>query len=114
MSAVCKQAIDGMLSVNDLPNQWLARYTQAIEEELKELKADVLWKWWSKDSVDLQNVRVELVDILHFLVSAMICAGLTADKLHDIYKQKHAINLVRQNSEYNKSTKSKTDNKTIN
>lgn len=113
MRAISDQVDQGCLSVNDLPNQWLARYTKAMEEELDELKQDLLWKWWSKDTVDLQNVRVELVDLLHFLVSAMISAGLDADKLHDIYRQKHAINVARQDTGYSQETKTEDDNRAI-
>jgi len=101
------------LSVNDLPNLWLSRYTKAMGEELDELKADLLWKWWSKDTIDIQNIRVELIDILHFLVSAMISAGLSADKVHDIYRQKHAANLARQDSGYSRATKTEEDNRKI-
>ncbi len=104
---------DNKLMVNDLPNEWLANYAKAMREELFELDEELLWKWWSKDKVDIQNVRVELIDILHFLVSAMICAGLTADKVLDIYQQKHAVNLERQNNNYSKENKTENDNKAI-
>ena len=113
MQAITDQIERGSLSVNDLPNQWLGRYAKAMEEELGELNDDLLWKWWSKDEIDLQNIRVELVDLLHFLVSAMICAGLTEDKLHDIYRQKHAINVARQDTGYSQETKTEDDNRTI-
>jgi dimeric dUTPase (all-alpha-NTP-PPase superfamily) len=99
--------------VNDLPNQWLVRYAKAMEEELGELKEDLLWKWWSKDSIDIQNIRVELVDILHFLVSAMIASGLTAEKVLDLYEQKHAVNRARQDSGYSKANKNEEDNRSI-
>lgn len=113
INAIVEQIEKGRLLVNDLPNQWLARYTKAMEDELEELKDELLWKWWSKDEIDLQNIRVELVDLLHFLVSAMLAAGLTAEKLHDIYSQKHAVNFARQDSEYSKETKTEDDNRTI-
>jgi dUTPase len=103
----------GRLSVNDIPNQWLSRYTMAMEEELIELKRDLLWKWWSNDHINLQNIRVELVDLLHFLVSAMLSAGLTADKLHDIYRQKHTANIARQDTGYSQESKSEDDNRSI-
>ena len=77
MQTVFAAVENGELMVNDLPNTWLANYARAMDEELKELYADLLWKWWSKDTIDIQNIRVELIDILHFLVSAMISAGLT-------------------------------------
>ena len=103
----------GDLKVNDLPNTWLANYSKAMSEEVKELDEELLWKWWSKDDIDIQNIRVELIDILHFLVSAMICAGLTPDKVFDIYCQKHSVNLNRQDSGYSKASKTESDNKGI-
>ena len=113
MKSIALQIENGGLSVNELPNQWLARYAKAMEEELGELKEDLLWKWWSKDKIDLQNIRVELVDLLHFLISAMLCAGLTPEKLLDVYRQKHAINIARQDSGYNRENKTEDDNRTI-
>ena len=107
-------AVDGkQLMVNDLPNEWLINYARAMKEELIELDEELLWKWWSKDEIDLQNIRVELIDILHFLVSAMMCAGLDAEKVYDIYQQKHAVNLKRQDTDYNKASKTEDDNKAI-
>jgi len=103
----------GRLRVNDLPNRWLANYAKAMEEELKELNDELLWKWWSKDQINLQNIRVELIDILHFLISALISAGLTPEKVYDIYRQKHAVNLKRQDSGYSRETKSEADNHDI-
>ena len=64
---IAEAASRGQLMANDLPNQWLLRYAKAMKEELRELHSDLRWKWWSKDAIDLQNIRVELVDLLHFL-----------------------------------------------
>lgn len=113
MNGIFQAVENGELKVNQLPNQWLKNYSKAMKEELVELDEELLWKWWSKDEIDLQNIRVELIDILHFLVSAMICAGLTADKVFDVYQQKHAVNLNRQDTGYNKSDKTEDDNKQI-
>lgn len=113
MLAIATQTTNGHLSVNDLPNQWLARYSKAMADELDELNDDLLWKWWSKDKIDLQNVRVELIDLLHFLVSAMIAAGLSAEAVFDIYKQKHVVNVARQKQGYNRDSKTEEDNRTI-
>lgn len=113
MSTIIQAAADERRSVNDLPNLWLARYSKAISEELAELDQDLLWKWWSKDSIDLQNIRVELIDILHFLVSAMMCAGLSAEKVHEIYRRKNELNVARQDADYSQNTKDENDNRTI-
>lgn len=113
MSAIFNGANDNQLKVNELSNRWLGNYSRAMREEINELDADLLWKWWSRDEIDLQNIRVELIDILHFLVSAMICAGLTAEKVFDVYQQKHSVNLDRQDSGYNMKSKTENDNQNI-
>jgi len=113
MATIFNDVNNTKLKVNDLPNQWLSNYSKAMREEINELDADLLWKWWSRDEIDLQNIRVELIDILHFLVSAMICAGLTPQKVFDVYQQKHSVNLSRQDSGYNMKSKTENDNQNI-
>ena len=113
MQAIMSAVRNKEITVNDLPNKWLLNYSKAMKEELYVLDDELLWKWWSKDEIDMQNIRVELIDILHFLVSAMMCAGLTADKVFDIYQQKHTVNIKRQDSNYNKKTKTEDDNREI-
>ena len=113
MDTIYSDVSEGGLKVNDLPNAWLSNYSRAMREEILELDEELLWKWWSKDDIDIQNIRVELIDILHFLVSALICSGLTPEKVYDIYCQKHAVNLNRQDSGYNMTTKNEEDNRNI-
>ncbi len=113
MQAIIAAVAKNQVMANDLPNEWLVNYSKAMKEELIELDEELLWKWWSKDEIDMQNIRVELIDILHFLVSAMMCAGLNAEKVFDIYQQKHAVNLKRQDTNYKKDTKTEEDNKGI-
>ena len=113
MQAIITAVKNEDMMVNDLPNKWLVNYSKAIKEELSELDEELLWKWWSKDEIDMQNIRVVLIDILHFLISAMMCAGLTAEKVFDIYQQKHAVNIKRQDMDYNKKIKTEDDNKDI-
>ena len=105
MKAVQDAVVENRLGVLDVPNQWLANYAHAMREELTELDAELLWKWWSKDTIDLQNIRVELIDILHFLISAMMAAGMNAEDVYDIYQQKNAVNHRRQDSGYNQQSK---------
>lgn len=113
MQAIFDAVNNNALKVNDLPNEWLSNYSKAMAEEVKELDADLLWKWWSRDEIDIQNIRVELIDILHFLVSAMICAGLTPERVFDVYQQKHGVNINRQDTGYSKDSKTEDDNKNI-
>lgn len=113
MTTIQSQVQAAALRVNDLPNVWLSHYTRAMRAELQELDDELLWKWWSQDEIDLQNIRVELVDILHFLVSGMISAGLNPQQIYDLYRQKHAVNLNRQARGYSKATKTEDDNRQI-
>lgn len=101
--------------------KWLFDYITAMEQEIAELKDCLNWKWWSKEYekhepygiMDKQNLKVELIDILHFLISTMQIAGFTADEVMDVYKQKHRINIERQKKSYNHIGKTEEDNKTI-
>jgi len=101
------------LGPNTEVNLWLGNYLTALEDESRELREELLWKWWSKDTLDMQNIRVEIVDQLHFWISLALSAGMDANKVFDIYLQKNRINLERQDSGYSKTTKSESDNKSI-
>jgi len=104
---------EGFLGVNDLPNEWLTKFSKAMRSELDELDDELLWKWWSKDKIDIQNIRVELVDILHFLVSACMAAGMSDEELFDLYCKKMEVNYNRQKEGYCKETKDETDNRDL-
>ena len=49
--------------------KWTLNYCRAMTQELAELTDSVPWKWWAKyQEFDLQNARVEVVDLFHFLI----------------------------------------------
>jgi dimeric dUTPase (all-alpha-NTP-PPase superfamily) len=92
--------------------QWLLNYCRAISQEVAELTDCVPWKWWAKyQKFDKQNARVEIVDLLHFLISMAQVMELTPDDIFEAYTRKHRVNLARQDSGY--TTKDETDNKHI-
>lgn len=105
--------IDG----NAAPEQmrdWTLNLCRALSHEAVELEDSCDWKWWSDDPpIDLQNARVEVIDLWHFLISLSMVVGLTPDKILDMYRQKHAINKKRQEEGYSRATKSEDDNRTI-
>ena len=101
------------LGPNGLPNQWLRNYLTALKAEAQEIEQDLLWKWWSKDRIDLQNIRVEIVDLMHFLTSMALVAGLSPEDFHRLYVKKHAVNVQRQDQGYSKETKNEADNKGV-
>jgi dimeric dUTPase (all-alpha-NTP-PPase superfamily) len=103
-------ASDKALGPNTEVNQWLANYLTALDDESRELREELLWKWWSKDTLNMQNIRVEIVDQLHFWISLALTAGMDADKVFDIYLQKNRVNIERQNNDYSKTNKNESDN----
>jgi dimeric dUTPase (all-alpha-NTP-PPase superfamily) len=92
--------------------KWVLNYARAMSQEIAEITDSVPWKWWAKyQKFDQQNARVEVVDMLHFLVSLAQVLGMSASDLHDAYTRKHKVNVQRQEAGY--STKDEADNKTI-
>ena len=114
MAALREQAQSSEpLGSNTEVNQWLRKYLEALTDESRELGEELLWKWWSKDKLNMQNIRVEIVDQLHFWLSLAITAGMDAEKVFDIYMQKNKINIERQNAGYNRDNKNEADNRGI-
>ncbi len=81
--------------------RWLLQYCRAMSQEVAELTDCVPWKWWAKyQAFDPQNARVEIVDLLHFLISLAQVAGMSADDLFAAYVKKHEVNHQRQSAGY--------------
>lgn len=76
---------------------WIQREVLAIISELGELLAEVNFKWWKNPKpVDLDAVKEELVDILHFFVSMCLKAGFSAEDIYLAYLEKNNENFKRQ------------------
>ncbi|MCH8852079.1 MAG: dUTP diphosphatase [Planctomycetes bacterium] len=96
-------------------------YIMAASNELEELRDCTYWKHWCQEARegrrfelhDLQNARVEVIDLLFFLISMAQCVGLTAQDVVDLYKQKLAVNHTRQDQNYSMAAKDEADNKGI-
>ncbi|MBU1692474.1 MAG: dUTPase, partial [Verrucomicrobia bacterium] len=92
--------------------RWLLNYCRAMSQEIAELTDCVPWKWWAKyQKFDLQNARVEVVDLFHFLISAAEVLGLTARDVHNLYLQKNKVNFRRQDAGY--TDKDEKDNQSV-
>ncbi len=113
MEALRAEAGRDDLGPNTKVNEWLGKYLEALNDESRELKDELLWKWWSKDHLDMQNIRVEIIDQLHFWISLAITAGLDAEQVHSIYMKKNAVNHQRQEKDYSRSNKTEADNSGI-
>ena len=81
--------------------KWILNYTRAMTQEMAELTDSVPWKWWAKyQKFDAQNARVEVVDLLHFLISMAQVLGMSADDVFAAYVKKNEVNLKRQETGY--------------
>jgi dimeric dUTPase (all-alpha-NTP-PPase superfamily) len=85
----------------DRKAEWILNYARALQQELAELVDSVPWKWWAHyQKFDEQNARVEIVDMMHFLISLAQVMGMDAQALFEAYVKKNAVNHDRQNKGY--------------
>ena len=101
------------LGPNTMVNEWLGKYLTALDDEGRELREELLWKWWSKDTLDIQNIRVEIVDQLHFWVSLALTAGLSSEDVFQAYMRKNTVNHQRQDQDYSKTNKDEADSRGV-
>ena len=81
--------------------KWILNYCLAIRQEVAGLTDSVPWKWWAKyQKYGEQNVRLEIVDTLHFLISLAQVAGMSADDVFQAYCKENEVNFKRQDSAY--------------
>ena len=101
--------------------RWLNNYIDAASNELEELRDCTFWKNWCAEARDgerfkvhdLQNARVEVIDLLFFWISMAQCLGLDADDVVRLYRQKLEVNHRRQDDNYSMTDKTEDDNKDI-
>jgi hypothetical protein len=101
--------------------KWLNDYIMAASNELEELRDCTFWKHWCTEAQqgkrfaihDLQNARVEVIDLLFFWMSMAQCVGLNAEDVYKLYLKKLEVNHRRQDGEYSMTAKDETDNKAI-
>ncbi len=100
---------------------WLNNYIAAMSNELEELRDCTWWKHWCAEAKqgkrfmlhDLQNARVEVIDMLFFWISLAQCVGLDADGVMELYRQKLEVNHRRQTDGYSMANKDESDNKSV-
>ncbi len=96
-------------------------YLIAAGNELEELRDCTFWKHWCAEAQagerfkihDLQNARVEVIDLLFFWISMAQCVGLSAGDVFDLYRQKLKVNHNRQDDGYSMTGKDEADNRSI-
>ncbi|MCO6435567.1 MAG: dUTPase [Phycisphaerae bacterium] len=104
-----------------LAGKWLSDYLMAASNELEELRDCTFWKHWCSEAKqgqrfaihDLQNARVEVIDLLFFWISMAQCVGLNAEDVHDLYLKKLNVNHKRQDDNYSMKNKTEDDNRDL-
>lgn len=84
-----QQAIHTMLSMQDRMNQrissdWIAQnyeWYRALWIECGELIEHYGYKWWKKQTPDIEQVKLEVIDIWHFGMSALFAHDKNVDVL---------------------------------
>jgi dimeric dUTPase (all-alpha-NTP-PPase superfamily) len=93
--------VDTAHMTDDERQRWVLNYCRAMTQEVAELTDSVPWKWWAKyQTFDKQNARVEVVDLLHFLISLAQVLEMSADDVYEAYTKKHQVNVARQEAGY--------------
>jgi NTP pyrophosphatase (non-canonical NTP hydrolase) len=69
-------------------------------DELHEVLAEVNWKPWkdSRGIKDVDKYREEMADVLHFVLSLYLAAGVSGQEIVTDYMAKHQENLARTRS----------------
>jgi dimeric dUTPase (all-alpha-NTP-PPase superfamily) len=84
-----KQSLINMLSMQDRMNtrvhaHWVEQHFEwyrAIWVECGELMDHIGYKWWKQQDTNMEQVRLEVIDIWHFGMSALFRNGLTIEQL---------------------------------
>ncbi|MBD3225842.1 MAG: dUTPase [Caldithrix sp.] len=98
--ALCDQSNQDADTVKERVH-WLLNYNRAQIHESIEMEDSLPWKWWKDmESIDWENIRIELIDELHFWVSKCQLVGLDPDNLAELYMKKNKLNQVRQDKGY--------------
>jgi dimeric dUTPase (all-alpha-NTP-PPase superfamily) len=82
--------------------QWSKDLLLALMDEMSELLGQINWKWWSKNrkEIDVIELKFELIDMLHFILSLMLVWGMTDKEIYTMYMAKANENLDRQKRGY--------------
>lgn len=121
-SKIIEEFNNNKFGPNDLPNTWLKKFHECMDKELQEISPLLPWKHWSKESIGekeypnlspearIEMLKIELVDIFHFFMSACMCVGMGPKDLFNLYVKKNMVNIKRQENEYNTAYKNEQDN----
>lgn len=97
----------------DIKRKWIKDLITAINCECSELLESSGWKWWKKlpdwDNDLIHNLKIETIDILHFLISIMLILDMNSKEVYELYMKKKELNIKRQNEGYKTGEYNKVD-----
>lgn len=97
MQYTLDQRIIDERGIDKSTEEWVLGLTVAMEDEIAEVRSLINWKWWKNPKpIDYDELRGEVIDLWHFLVSISQKVGLTADDVYRVYCEKNAENHARQ------------------
>lgn len=82
---------------------WTLKLCMALGAEMFELIDQLPWKWWKKykdSTVDVYEVKFEVIDMMHFVVSLALLWGMDSREFMAHYRAKMAENVKRQENGY--------------
>lgn len=78
---------------------WAQRICQAIIVETSELLVEVGYKWWKKPKdptpEQMYKIKMEVIDIVHFVLCLFILFEIHAEEVHALYFEKNEKNKTR-------------------
>lgn len=87
--------------------QWIINELMAMSSEIEEVRDEVGWKWWKQQpEINWDEVRNEMIDIVHFLTAGMLHSGMQADEALKRYINKNVENYKRQKGTTKDATRS--------
>ena len=99
ITADAKQAGNN-INARNLSMQWQRNYLEALIDESNEVKAELLKKWWSEKTANLDHIQVEIIDQLHFWISLAMSAGMNGNDVFNKYVEKNKVNFERMETGY--------------
>ena len=78
-------------------DEWVQKGVLALIAELVEVVNEVNYKWWKNPfEINMDNLKEEMIDVLHFYISTCLKIGITPEEVLEIYKKKTHENILRQ------------------
>ena len=75
---------------NHLDKKWMKKdwnFSLASDVEMVEAIEHYGWKWWKHQECDINQVKMELVDIWHFLLSGIIVEKMDPERVKDALEE---------------------------